>query len=99
MKLINYSDLEAVLDNYANIDDLRSSVSKIPVMKHCKIAHRSRNVSKRGFLCSYCKFGDFGSFGDYRPKYCPNCGAKITKNKYANNGKKENENNESNEND
>ena len=36
-----------------------------------------RNISENGFLCSECTFGDFGGFHNYKPKYCPNCGAKM----------------------
>lgn len=38
---------------------------------------RAKNISKSGFLCSACSFGDFGGFYGYEPEYCPNCGAKI----------------------
>jgi hypothetical protein len=81
MKLINYNDLESVLNNYTNIDDLRSAISKIPVIKNLKLSRKSKNISKDGFFCSYCKFGDFGLFRDYRPRFCPNCGSKIKKKK------------------
>ena len=33
-----------------------------------------KNISKTGFLCSECGFGDFDGFHGYEPKYCPNCG-------------------------
>ena len=32
---------------------------------------------KQGFKCSSCSFGDFDGFHGYKPKYCPNCGAKV----------------------
>lgn len=35
------------------------------------------NICDVGFLCSVCSFGDFDGFHGYRPKYCPNCGAKM----------------------
>ena len=36
-----------------------------------------KNNSEDGFLCSVCSFGDFGLFRDYKPNFCPNCGAKM----------------------
>ena len=36
-----------------------------------------RNISQTGFLCSECSFGDFDGFHGYKPKYCPNCGARM----------------------
>ena len=38
-----------------------------------------KNISKSGFLCSICGFGDFDGFHGYKPNYCPNCGAEIVK--------------------
>ena len=36
-----------------------------------------KNISKSGFLCSICGFGDFDGFREYKPNYCPNCGADM----------------------
>ena len=40
-------------------------------------AIRTPTQSRTGFLCPVCSFGDFGGFHGYKPKYCPNCGAKM----------------------
>ncbi len=38
---------------------------------------QGKNISKDGFLCSVCTFGDFGGFHGYEPNFCPNCGAEM----------------------
>lgn len=43
-----------------------------------KEPYKAYNISESGFLCSKCTFGDFGLFKDYKPRFCPNCGARIT---------------------
>lgn len=40
---------------------------------------KAKNISKSGFLCSACSFGDFDGFHEYKPNYCPNCGAVIVR--------------------
>lgn len=37
----------------------------------------AQNISPEDFLCSRCSFGDFGGFRGYKPRYCPNCGARM----------------------
>ena len=36
-----------------------------------------RNENTNGFLCSACRFNYFSEFRDYKPNYCPNCGARV----------------------
>ena len=45
--------------------------------KAISVLEIGRNLSKTGFLCSECSFGDFDGFHGYKPRYCPNCGVKI----------------------
>ena len=51
-------------------------ISECPTADVVEVVH-GKNLSKSGFLCSICSFGDFNGFHGYDPNYCPNCGAKI----------------------
>lgn len=53
-----------------------NEVSNAPIADVVEVVH-GENISKGGFLCSVCKFGDFNGFHGYEPNFCPNCGADM----------------------
>jgi len=65
-----YQLCEDILDGIMNVIESAEVIEAKEII--C-----AKNISKEGFLCSACSFGDFGGFHGYEPKYCPNCGAKI----------------------
>lgn len=62
-----YCDLLGQVDDFP---DKRDSDCPLEEVKESYM----KNISKTGFLCSECGFGDFDGFHGYEPKYCPNCG-------------------------
>lgn len=51
-------------------------IDNAPTADVVEVVH-GENISKDGFLCSVCKFGDFDGFHGYEPNFCPNCGADM----------------------
>ena len=84
MRLIDADDLiEQTEAEAEHIDNLIvkmvlyaiiADIENVPTATERK---RGENISKDGFLCSLCGFGDFGGFHAYEPNFCPNCGADM----------------------
>lgn len=60
-------------DAYREVAEM---VEEQPTIDAVPVRH-GRNISKTGFLCSVCSFGDFDGFHGYNPKFCPNCGVPM----------------------
>ena len=75
-EVFGYTSQDGTFDD--GVQFVLEKLDEQPTADVVEVVH-GKNISKGGFLCSVCKFGDFNGFHGYEPNFCPNCGADMRK--------------------
>lgn len=75
-KYIDADVARRIIDSPRSKEQMLMVLSQAEPADVVKVVH-GENISKGGFLCSVCKFGDFNGFHGYEPNFCPHCGADM----------------------